>query len=145
VNYFKENSGAEKSRQNHNHIGRFGTALAAVRKQIEVMAMPPTDKEQAEEIARIIAEVMCLSPDAEISIGKEKRSVSVVQEIYGRIDFDRVRSVIRGYREATYKITHPIAYLRTSLYNSVFDFESKIENEVNIAMPHLAGGGVRDD
>ena len=145
MEFFKGKYGGEKSHQNHNHIGRFGTALAAVREQIDISVMPPLDRAQAEEIALIIAEVMCLSPEAEISIGREKHPASFVCEIYGRIDSDRVRAVIRRYREATYKITHPKSYLRTALYNSVFDLEAKTENEVNIAMPHLAGGGAADD
>ena len=144
MDFFKEKCGGEKSYQNHNHIGRFGTALDAVREQIDISVMPPLDRAQAEEIALIIAEVMCLSPEVEISIGGEKLPAFLVCEIYGRIDSDRVRAVIRRYREAAYKITHPKSYLRTALYNSVFDLEAKTENEVNIAMPHLAGGTKND-
>lgn len=143
--HFKEKDGSERSYQNHNQIGRFGTALAAVREQIEAGKMPPQDRAQAEEIASIIAEVLCLNPDSEISIGGEKISAALVSEIFFRIDSDRVRAVIRRYREATYKITHPKSYLRTALYNSVFDFEASVENEVIRDMPYLASGGRAND
>ena len=142
---FKEKCGGESSYQNHNQIGRFGTALAAVREQIEVETMPLQDRAQAEEIASIIAEVMCLAPDSEISIGGEKIPADLVSEIFFRIDGERVKEVISRYREATYKITHPKSYLRTALYNSVFDFEASIENKVMRDMPYLASGGRAND
>lgn len=142
---FKEKCGGESSYQNHNQIRQFGTALAAVREQIEVETMPLQDRAQAEEIARIIAEVMCLAPDSEISIGGEKIPADLVSEIFFRIDGERVKEVIHRYREATYKITHPKSYLRTALYNSVFDFEASIENKVTRDMPYLASGGRAND
>ena len=76
MDFFKEKCGGEKSYQNHNHIGRFGTALDAVRKQIEIETIPAQYRARAEELAQIIAGVFILDPNCEFCFGKNKEKLS---------------------------------------------------------------------
>lgn len=135
------NSRAERSCHCQSPVGFFAETLAAVREQIEVGSMPPQDKALASEIALIITELIHLSPESDVSIGRDKLSASLVTEIYKRLNGDHVRAVIHRFRKANYKITHTKAYLRTALYNSVFELEAQTENEVAVDMPYLYEGG----
>ena len=78
----------------------------------------------------IIAEVMKLPDDAAVRIAGNDLPAEMVALIFDRIEHDHVIEVMRHYQEATYEIKHTKTYLRTALYNSVFEMEARIDNEV---------------
>lgn len=122
----------------HSPVGSLAQQIQSVRQQIEADILPPRDRALAEELVIIIAEVFLLNPDSEISIAGEKLPAHLVQEVYARLEHEHVRTVICHFRRATYRIIHTKAYMRTALYNSVFEFEAQTENEVMVDMPYLA-------
>ena len=108
----------------------FREVLKYVRDQIEIECYTEQDRPQAEEIALIITEIYKLPATCEIQIAGNKLPAEMVQEIFTRLDNSNVTDVIRRYKQAQYEIKHTKTYLRTALYNSVFEFESRLENKV---------------
>ena len=103
--------------------------LELIKAQIELDTFSLSDKSFAKEIALIIAEVMRLPESAEIRIEGNRFPAKMVQEVYSMLERENVQAVITAYRKAKYVIQHKKTYLRTALYNSVFETESRIENE----------------
>lgn len=125
----------ESQRHGHSQVGHtFGEGLACVKDQIAVENFPASYRSQAEEIALIIAEVNSLPAACEIQIAGNKLPAEIVRDIYSMLDYDHVFDVITRYKQARYEIKHVKTYLRTALYNSVFEFESRLDNKVRSDM-----------
>lgn len=116
--------------QSHGHrpVGLM-EVMDLIKAQIELDTFSPTDKDFAQEIALIIAEVMRLPETALIRIDGNGLPAGMVQEVYAMLEREHVEGVILAYRRAKYEIRRRKTYLRTALYNSVFETESRIENE----------------
>ena len=113
----------------HSQVGSFREAIEDAREQIEIQCFDKSDLPQVEEIALIIAEVNMLHPDMLIQIGGNKLTVQMVKEIYARLTKEHVDMVLRSFRTVNYEIKHIKTYLRTALYNSVFEYEGKNDIE----------------
>ncbi len=133
------NSRAERSCQ--SQVMSFSEACAAVSAQIELETIPTQDKAFAKNLANIMADVMSTSPEKAIKINGEFMPASRVTEVYREVDNDHVRAIIRNFRKIRHKIQNTTPYLRTALYNSVFELEAQTENEVAVDMPYLYEGG----
>lgn len=116
--------------QSHGHrpVGLM-EVMELIKDQIELDTFSSTDKDFAKEIALIIAEVMRLPETALIRIDGNGLHAGMVQEVYAMLEREHVEGVILAYRRAKYEIRRRKTYLRTALYNSVFETESRIENE----------------
>ena len=114
-----------------SQVGSYAEVLRRVKEQIEFDCIPESDKPQAEEICLIVAEALKLPPSIEMQIGGVKLPAEMVQEIYSRLRCEHVELVISNFGKANYTIHHKKTYLRTALYNSVFEFESHYANQVN--------------
>ena len=116
--------------QSHGHrpVGLM-EVMDLIKAQIELETFSSTDKDFAKEIALIIAEVMRLPETALIRIDGNGLPAGMVQEVYAMLEREHVEGVISAYRRAKYEIRRRKTYLRTALYNSVFETESRIENE----------------
>lgn len=120
----------KKSMSQSSHVGHFQNALKHVCEQIDLDAISLINKRQAQEICLIIAEIISMSPDTEIQIGGNKLTADTVQYVYSFLDRDNVEYVINNFNSIRYKIKHTKTYLRTALYNSVFEISSGIMNDV---------------
>ena len=107
----------------------FTQYFRAVESRIEIDAFGE-DFAQAREIAMIIAEVLRLPETASVRIDGNNLPADMVADVYAYIEHEHVAEVIRRYREAKYEIKHTKTYLRTALYNSVFELNARIDNEV---------------
>lgn len=103
--------------------------LYLTKARIEAENFGASDRTFANEIAFIIAEVLRLPEAAEVRIEGNRLPARMVQEVFALIERENVENVIASFRNAKYEIRHKKTYLRTALYNSVFEVESKIENE----------------
>lgn len=110
-------------------VGSFSEVLAAVKEQIDFDAFRE-DTAQAEEICLIIAEILCLPDGIEVGMGGDKIPIEIVKSIYSRLRYEHVFAVIDAFAKIKYEIKYEKAYLRKSLYNSVFECESDIKNQV---------------
>lgn len=103
--------------------------LALTKQKISLDTISKADKAFATEIALIIAEVMCLPPAAQIRVAGISMDARLVQEAYSLIEKEHVEHVMKSFREANYEIKHKKTYIRTALYNSVFEMQISAENE----------------
>jgi len=83
------------------------------------------------ELCLVIADVLLLDPDTVISVNGSKMSAFLVQEVYGQLRNDHVRIVFENFQNVSYRIYNKKAYLRTALYNVVFEIESNFINDIH--------------
>lgn len=83
-----------------------------------------------EEICLIIAEVLIKPRERVMRIRGQEIEVGIVQEVYSKLDHERVELVAENFRKQTQTIRNKSAYLQTALYNSVFEFHSHYTNLV---------------
>lgn len=79
----------------------------------------------------IIAEVYLMSPDTPLYISGEKLDGYIVQEVFREITASHAELVIRSFNSAAYLVRNKKLYLRTALYNSVFELEAHYANLVS--------------
>ncbi len=102
--------------------------LEAVKRQIEADCFYERDIPMVNELALIIAEVLCLPEDARVRISGSDLPATMVAEVYGKLTGEHIETVIESFRRADYEIKHKKTYLRTALYVSVFETQSSKEN-----------------
>lgn len=126
-----------KSCQSQSQVGSFKETLQSVHHQIDSDFFCERDKPLVEGICLNIADIYLLPPKSEVQIGGAKIPAWQVKEIYKLLTHDHVDTVIKKYQQIAYRITHVKTYLRTALYNSVFELEAGIENaiHVDLSMP----------
>ncbi len=83
------------------------------------------------ELCAIIAEVYMLRPDREIRISGEWLDAEMVQSVFRELRREHIEAVATEFGRLTVEIRNKKAYLRTSLYNSVFTLSAHYTNKVN--------------
>lgn len=89
------------------------------------------EEEYLRELCYIIAEVYLMDPNGAVRIGKEELGAYLVQEVFAELTVDHLRLVWTSFCEQTVLIRNKRAYLRTALYNSVFEFSASYANKVS--------------
>lgn len=120
----------EKSVSKSGQGRDFEIALQKVCEKIELNAFASEDYQSARELSMIIAEVITLPPDVKIRVDGNDLPVYVVATIFNRLTHEHVNEVITRFRSLTYEVKNVKTYLRTALYNSVFELDNRISNEV---------------
>lgn len=87
--------------------------------------------DQMRELCYIIAEVYIINPDSKIAISDETLDAYLVQEIFSELRYQHLELVLDNFNAKTELVKNKRAYLRTALYNSVFEYESHYTNLVN--------------
>ncbi len=108
--------------------------LLAAEEQAEIECFDVSCRSLAKEICCIIAEVDYLAercPLNEIKIGKEKYTFALVSEVFSQLTHEHIEFVIDKFSKIKYEIKYRKSYLRTALYNSVFEMESFWTNKFN--------------
>lgn len=83
------------------------------------------------ELCLIIAEVLVLNQDSIIKINGSNVCAHLVQEVFAQINNDHVRLVFNNFHNVSQHVHNKRAYLRTSLYNAVFEIESHYINAMD--------------
>lgn len=124
----------KKSQSKSGRVKTLQEYLSEIKEQVCFSEFEGTDDEaRAEELCLIIAEVMMLpdnTPDV-IKIKKQPIKAAAVKFYYARLDYSDICHVIEHFSKINYQITDIKAYLRKALYNSVFEAEHYLANEVN--------------
>lgn len=107
----------------------FTEVLNSVLEGAEFDCFELKDREFALEICRIIAEVFILPENTSILMGGNSYPIHTVQDVYEQLTYEHIARVIDNFKEINYPIKKKKAYIRTALYNSVFEYETGIENE----------------
>ena len=114
----------------------FDDVLEKVKEQISIDCVPLATLLQAEELAAIIAEVLRLRPEDKLRVDGVMHSAADVQAVYAKLENEHVLHVIETYNEIPYPIKSPKMYLRTALYNAVFEL-----NNAGANLYAATGGG----
>lgn len=120
----------EKSHVASGRVGIFSDIVLEVENQIDLQCFSGNDFYIAKEFALIIAEVLLLDDETSIRIGGDTFSAYLVKEVYRKITHEHVELVIGSFEKIKYEIRYKKSYIRTALYNSVFEYEMSIVNTV---------------
>ena len=102
----------------------FDEVLEQVKEQIAIDCVPFEQILQAEELAAIIAEVLRLRPEDKLRVDGVMHPAADVQAVYAKLESEHIMHVIETYNEIPYPIRSPKMYLRTALYNAVFELNN---------------------
>ena len=72
-----------------------------------------------------------MNPAGPIRISGEWLDGYVVQQVFSELTYGHVSAVIEEFKRLTVDVRNKKAYLRTSLYNSVFTLNAHYTNRVN--------------
>lgn len=114
----------------------FDDVLEQVKEQIAIDCVPFEQILQAEELAAIIAEVLRLRPEDKLRVDGVMHPAADVQAVYAKLENEHIMHVIETYNEIPYPIKSPKMYLRTALYNAVFEL-----NNAGANLYAATGGG----
>ena len=90
-----------------------------------------SDKPLAAECCLIITEVLRNIPDGVITVDGEERAADMVQEVFTMLTHEHIEQVIETFKRLSFPVRLRKAYLRTMLYNSVFELEAALINDVS--------------
>ena len=108
----------------------FREAVEKVRDQIDVRSFHVTERDLAKEILNNIAEVYLLRDETQIRIAGEMLEAYVVKEVFEQLGAEHVQLVIENFKKVSHIVNYKRGYIRTALYNSVFEIEAHYLNQV---------------
>lgn len=108
----------------------FDETVGEVTRQLEVECLESRgySKPQILEICMIIAEIYMRNPNGSVRIGKELLDNSIVQQVYRKLTAEHVDMVMDNLSRITTVIHNKKQYIRTALYQSVFELEAHYAN-----------------
>lgn len=98
--------------------------------QTELSLCNNSRADQMRELCYIIAEVYIINSDSKIAISDETLDAYLVQEIFSELRYQHLELVLENFNSKTEIVKNKRAYLRTALYNSIFEYESHYINLV---------------
>lgn len=112
----------------------FREAISRAERQVDYVTLVqryPSDAEILHELCAIMAEVYMMNPEGNIRISGEWMDGHMVQEVFRELTDEHLVIVMAEFERLNVEIRNKKAYLRTSLYNSVFTFSAHITNAIN--------------
>ena len=82
------------------------------------------------ELCLIIADVLLSYPDSVIKLNGQYICTKLVQDVFSQIRNRHLLLVFNNFHNVSHRILNKKAYLRTALYNAVFEFEAHFINDV---------------
>lgn len=112
------------------HRLTFKEALEKARAQINIKCFRDMDREFANEIIMNIAEVFMLWDSSPVKVAGEQIDGYIIKQVFEELREEHVQLVIDNYQKIDYIINYKKSYIRTALYNSVFEIEAHYANLV---------------
>lgn len=137
VKYSSTEQRSKMFRKAYDEGATFHEVFDDVKNRIEFDCFSQAERDSAEDICLIIAEVLKLPPNALVRIAGNNLPAEMVQAIYHRLSHEHIKLVFENFSRATYEIKHKKTYLRTALYNSVFEINAHYQNAVHKDFPEL--------
>lgn len=111
-------------------VSSFDETVGEVTRQLEVECLESRgySKPQILEICMIIAEIYMRNPNGSVRIGKELLDNSIVQQVFKKLTAEHVDMVMDNLSRITTVIHNKKQYIRTALYQSVFELEAHYAN-----------------
>lgn len=111
--------------QSQSRVG-FLDLLERIRQLVEVESFSKKDRPQAEELCRIITEIISFPATWPVQIEKNKLPAGMVAEVYSLLRYEHLEHVIQKFNQLDYEVKYKKSYLRTALYNSAFEMAGEI-------------------
>ena len=108
----------------------YAQAVEKAKRQISFDYFREGDRALAEEILKIIAEVFMLWDATPVKIAGLQIDGYILKQIFEQLHEEHLQLVIDNFHRIDYIVNHKKAYIRTALYNSVFEIEAHCENSV---------------
>ena len=83
------------------------------------------------ELCLIISEVFFMDPNTVVKVNGSQIPVRLVQDVFKQLRNDHIRLVFANFSNVSSQVHNKRAYLRTALYNVVFEIESHFINSGN--------------
>ncbi len=112
----------------------FRGALCAARDQVQLECFGHAERDGAEELCRIIALIWVLDDGADVRIGGEIYPAAVVKDVFGFLTAEHILHVMAKFDAVKSEVQSKRAYLTTALFNSVFELDADVRNQVNSFM-----------
>ena len=106
----------------------FREAIEEAEAQIEPETFESSLRGRVREVCRVIAEIYMLPDGSRVKIEGEELPIETVREVFAQLNDQHVRysfERLDGYEGRIFAMK---AFLRTLLYNSVFEMESHYDN-----------------
>ena len=111
----------------------FREAFRRAAMQTELHCAAEEERSALRELCYIIALVYATEANGRILIGGEVYRATLVAEIFEELTIEHLRLVRQNYLAQSVRIRNKRAYLRTALYNSVFELEAHYDNVASVA------------
>ena len=108
----------------------FREAYRRAAAQTEMQACTDSRKGMMTELCYIIAEVYMMDTNSKIAVGGEPLDAYLVKDVFAELRYPHLEMVTDNFEGETKYIKNKRAYLRTALYNSVFELEAHYTNLV---------------
>lgn len=108
----------------------FREAYRRAATQTEMRACTDSRKGMMAELCYIMAEVYMTDAKSKIAVGGEPLDAYLVKEVFEELRYPHLEMVTDNFEGETKYIKNKRAYLRTALYNSVFELEAHYTNLV---------------
>lgn len=109
----------------------FREAVTMAERQVDYNHLAnKTNAWMGSDVCKVMAEIYLMSPRALVRIGSEELEAELVQEVYREITQEHFEHVCEKLRRLAGFIRCPKPYIRTLLYNEVFEFECHVEADV---------------
>lgn len=109
------------------------TNMQRAAEQVEITCFSRGDMPFARELVMMIAEIYSLPPTVTARINGEQLPIAIVQETYSMLTHELVQKVISDWKDVDYEVKRKKTYLRTALYNSVYEMESGVINDLRVS------------
>lgn len=117
-------------------VRSFQAVCEAVREQIEADCIPEEYQPIEEEIERIIAEVYMMPESWTVRIDGQPVPATMLKDVYSQLTNEHTMAVMERFAAVPYEIRHVKTYLRTALYNAVFETAARSANEYRKDHPY---------
>lgn len=119
----------KKSESKSSRVRGFLEALETAKEQVDAFAFEKEEEPLVETLCRNMATIYQMPKDTLVSINGQKMTAEQVSAIYQLIRQENIEHIICTFSKVDYGIKHTASYLRTALYNSVFESSAYWENK----------------
>lgn len=112
----------------------FREAFRRAAEQTELRNVDEGEREALRELCYVIAEIYVIAQGAMVKIGDDMLDGELVRAVFEKLTIEHLRLVRSNFLKQTCLIPKKRAYLRTALYNSVFELEAHYDNVASVVM-----------
>ena len=117
----------------------FGAAYSAMAEQVDLLGMLAVETSltrcgQMRELVRIAADVYTRRYESQVVVDGDVVTYGYLQEIFKNLTYEHILYVLDRLDHYSQEIRFKKAFIRTTLYNSVFELFNGVNNEVVVDM-----------